>query len=59
MGTGMSYIPLPQEKENTKDKVLVTDQTVKELLGAILIELKRMNVQFEILTETIVEEGDV
>jgi hypothetical protein len=59
MGVRMTYIPLPQEKEGGVTKVLTTDNSVKEILLEILTELKKMNVQFEILTDTKIEEGDL
>jgi len=55
----MTYIPLPQDVEGGQTKVLTTDSGVKELLLEVIKELKIMNIQLNILTDTEIEEGDL
>jgi hypothetical protein len=42
-----------------QDKLNVTDFTTKELLGQILIELRKLNLRQEAVFEETVSDGDV
>jgi hypothetical protein len=46
-------------EEAGETKTLTSDRHIKEILSEILTELKIMNVQFEVLTETQIEQGDI
>lgn len=53
----MSYFMQPQVEEGGQKKVIVQEITEKELLLKILIELKKMNVYLQELSEIEVNDN--
>jgi len=57
VGGIMSYFMQPQVEEGGQKKVIVQEITEKELLLKILIELKKMNVYLQELSEIEVNDN--
>jgi len=55
----MSYNPNPQNIEGGQPEVTVGDEDVRGLLEKILKEMKKMNFQLSILTDTNLENTEI
>jgi len=48
----MTYIPIPQNEKGNVKRALTSDERVIELLGKILIELKKIEYHLMLATDT-------
>jgi hypothetical protein len=55
----MSYFPNPQATKGGQNKVITTDWNAEELLREILIELKKLNLQMALITDSEIKESDI
>jgi len=55
----MSYQPTPQKVEGGQREAIVSDDNVQQLLNAILKELKKMNIQLELLSDNRVTNQEI
>lgn len=54
----MAYQPIPTKTEGGQKKAVTSDDSVEELLWAILTEIKMMNVHLSVITELENEDVD-
>jgi len=55
----MSYFGVPQKTEGTERQAVVSDEDLAQLLMDILKELKKMNIQLELLTDDTVTNEEL
>ena len=55
----MTSVPNPQFKEGYQKKLWVDDQDAVKLLKEVLIELKRIRIHLEVITDENITEGDI
>ena len=55
----MTYIPQPIVTEGGMTRVSVTDDTLQQLFTDVLKELKKMNIQLHLMTDTEVKNTDI
>ena len=55
----MSYIPLPQKTEGDRPQSIVSDTNNQQMLGDILKELKKMNLQLSLITDNFITNQEV
>ena len=55
----MTYIPQPIEREGNQDKIMVSDNNARQLLTDVLKELKKMNIQMEILSDNRITDQEL
>ena len=55
----MAYKPTSQKVESGQIEAIVSDDNVQQLLNAILKELKKMNIQLELLSDNRVTNQEI
>lgn len=55
----MTYKPIPTRTEGGQKKAVVSDDSGRQLLAQILIELQKINTQLALMNENIVAESDI
>ena len=55
----MTYIPQPTVTEGGETKISVTDDNLQQLFTDVLKELKKMNIQLHLMTDTEVKNTDI
>lgn len=55
----MAYIPNPTITQGGVAKVNSTDTTTADLLRDVLLELRKMNIHMQLITDEEIKEGDI
>ena len=55
----MTYTPTPQIEEGGQKKMIVSDWETQNIMSDILKELKKMNIQLNIVTDNEVKNQEV
>ena len=55
----MAYQPTQTKTEGGQKEVRVGDDDLKDIMSSILTELKKLNLQLEIMTEEKIENSEV
>jgi len=55
----MSYTVNPQKVEGGQREVIVSEDNIQNLLSSILKELKKMNIQLELLSDNKITDQEI
>ena len=55
----MTYIPLPQNTEGDKTKIVVSDDIQEQLLNDVLKELKKMNIHLTSISDNKISDQEI
>lgn len=54
----MTYQPTPHKTEGGNRKAWTADDTTRQVLELVLIELQKINVQLALMNDTVLGDGD-
>jgi len=55
----MTYVPTPQTEEGGQKKMIVSDWELQILMTDVLKELKKMNIQLNIITDENIKNDEI